>query len=82
MIWNLKSLVEHCSAVAEQAMEASDYKSHSINLDLLMVYGMPILVTMGDSKLTLFASDESDDGMMAITAHEALRDAIRARGET
>src|SRR5690606_15318500 len=28
----------------------SDYKSHSINLDLSMVYGMPILVTMGDSK--------------------------------
>jgi hypothetical protein len=32
--------------------------------------------------LALFASDESDDGMMAISAHEALRAAIRARGET
>ena len=31
--------------------------------------------------LALFASDESDDGMMAIAAYEALRAAIRARGE-
>ena len=33
-----------------QIVTNSDYKSHPINLDLLTVYGMPILVTMGESK--------------------------------
>jgi hypothetical protein len=31
--------------------------------------------------LALFSSDESDEGMMAIAAHESLRAAIRAMGE-